>query len=262
MLRSENSQTNTSGAFMIKIGNVVLGSKPEIVLAVGEYSDDQSKAYANGVSILEIRIDQFSQFDTTYVENQLKQYKQLGMPLIATIRAKSDNGGWDRNEQDREKLFLAILDLVDAIDIEIDSTQINSHLAKACKKAKKTLIVSNHHFGETPSNVRLNKVVKKAKALKADIVKLAYFAEEPNDVTRLLEYVHAHQKQGLVGISMGPIGSISRIVAPLFGSLLTYTSEAPSAGQLPLTELVDISRKLYPSFNQELINSRKLMESI
>src|ERR1017187_5176272 len=121
---------------MIKIGNVVLGSKPEIVLAVGEYSDDQTKAYENGVSILEIRIDQFSKFDTNYVKNQLNQHKQLGMPLIATIRPKSENGGWDHNEEDRGKLFLAILDLVDAIDIETDSIKINSHLAKACKKAK------------------------------------------------------------------------------------------------------------------------------
>lgn len=247
---------------MVNIGKIKLGSIPQIALAVGEYSENLTDAYPNGVSILEVRIDLFPRYDWEYVKSQLGSFKTLGMPLIATIRPECEKGKWNQSETSRKELFHKVINLVDAIDIELSSDEINKSVSDYCKDAGKTLIVSNHDFEKTPSNSVLSQQVDKAKKLGADIVKLACESENQDDVTRLLDFVKENREKGLIGISMGSIGSISRIVAPLFGSLITYASMEPNYGQLPLTHLVDISRLLYPSYNQDLIISRERLEMV
>jgi len=240
---------------MIKIGKITLGvpGQMQIALAVGEYTDTLSSFYNNGASILEIRIDQFSNFDPEFVQSQLKQFKKLGMPLIGTIRHASEKGKWNKTESERQKLFHTVTDLVDAIDIELSSDEINKDVSDYCKGKGKILIVSNHNFDKTPNNDKLSKQFNEAKNLGADIVKLACLAKQQDDVTRMLEFVNKNKKHGIIGISMGPIGAISRITAPLFGSLITYTSTDPIYGQLSLNQLVDMRRVLYFSLNQNLI---------
>jgi 3-dehydroquinate dehydratase-1 len=67
-------------------------------------------------------------------------------------------------------------------------------------------------------------------------------------VVRLLQFT-AERKEPLVTLSMGEIGMLSRVAAPLFGSLFTYTfvGEAVAPGQLPFGELVAEMRRYYPS---------------
>jgi 3-dehydroquinate dehydratase I len=247
---------------MIKIGSIELGSKPNIVLAVDEFNYNLTEAYSNGVSILEIRIDQFSNTDLGFVRNQLKKFRSLRLPLMATIRPVSEKGSWEENESKREELFLQIIELVDAIDIELTSHEINRNVATACKEAGKTLIVSNHVFSNTPEISELEAQMSEAKGLGADIFKLACLAKNQEDVVRLLGFVKNNRESGVIGISMGSCGAISRLIATLFGSLLTYTSTNPCYGQLPLQELVYMSRLFYPSFNQDIIISRELMEYV
>jgi len=247
---------------MIKIGKVTLGSIPQIALAVGEYSEDLFESYNNGVSFLEIRIDHFSNFDSGFVVSQLEKFKGLNIPLIATIRTISEKGKWNKSESEREKLFYTVIDLVDAIDIELSSNEINKKVSSYCKQKGKTLIVSNHDFSETANDIILQKQFNDAKDLNADIVKLACLAKNQDDVTRMLEFVNKNKAQGIIGISMGSIGAISRVVAPLFGSLITYTSTDLNYGQLSLAQLVDLSRLLYPPFNQDFIISRQVLEFV
>src|SRR5665213_2056278 len=103
---------------MLKIGNVGLGSIPRVVLAVGDYSENLKQTCESGVSILEVRIDTFSKDNTDFVLAQLSQYKQLGLPLMATLRSKTERGNWAGSEKNRKNLLLKTLDFVDAVDIE------------------------------------------------------------------------------------------------------------------------------------------------
>ncbi len=245
---------------MPNIGSVTLGSIPRVVLAVGEYSDSLKDAYNAGVSILEVRIDLFQKMEVGYIRQQLEQYKKIGLPLMATLRPKSEGGKWEGAETKRKELLLESISFVDAVDIELTATEINSEISKVFKNSEKTLIVSNHSFGETPSNDRLAAHISAAKALGADIVKLACLSEGQEDVARLMTFVEAHRNEGVVGISMGSTGAISRVVAPLFGSLLTYTSLDLNYGQLPLKDLVHFLRVLFPAFNDDFINTRQIIE--
>ena len=245
---------------MPKIGSVTLGSIPRVVLAVGEYSDDLKDAYAAGVSVLEIRIDLFQKLEAGYIRSQLEQFKKANLPLMATLRPEIEGGKWAGSESVRKQLLLECIEYVDAVDIELAANEINAEISAAFKKAGKTLIVSNHSFGETPPNETLKGLLDDAKRLGADIIKLACLSEHTEDVTRLLSFVEANKASGLIGISMGAKGAISRIAAPMFGSLLTYTSRDLNYGQLPLKEMVHMLRVLYPAFNEEFVVSRQVIE--
>lgn len=81
-------------------------------------------------------------------------------------------------------------------------------------------------------------VVREAFEAGADIAKLAVMPHSFEDVLRLLE-VTLHSKYAVCTIAMGDFGRHSRVIAPVYGSVMTYgyvdTSTAP--GQLRVDEL-------------------------
>ena len=79
----------------------------------------------------------------------------------------------------------------------------------------------------------------------ADIIKIAVMARSTADVTRLLRFTE-DCKVPLVTIAMGPLGSVSRVIAPLFGSLFTYgfIHRPVAPGQLSVEKLIE-ERTLY-----------------
>jgi len=86
------------------------------------------------------------------------------------------------------------------------------------------------------------------------VIKLAAWARTPEDVARLFDLTLRNRRSNLVTIAMGTRGSISRLMFPLAGSLLTYTSVSPSDGQLPLKELVQGLRLWYPRYRERVKN--------
>jgi 3-dehydroquinate dehydratase-1 len=233
------------------IGSMSLGGVPRVALAVGDHEAGHAAMLAQGVSLVEARIDWFSSHATSDVLSQLELFKKLGKPILATIRPGFEGGSWTGSEESRLALFLACLPLVDAVDIELAASRIQAELARACRAAGKPLLVSSHDFQGTPPEAQLAAKVTQARALGADIVKLACMARVPEDVTRMLECVKKNRDLGMVGISMGPLGALSRVAGPMFGSLLTYTSREEVHGQLPLDALLRCLRAFYPDFQKE-----------
>jgi 3-dehydroquinate dehydratase-1 len=140
---------------------------------------------------------------------------------------------------------------VDAVDMELQALEIQMDLAKACKAAGKTLLISHHDLAGTPEDAKLAELTERSKSLGADIVKLACLAHSRQDLIRLLNFTDSKRSLGMVGISMGPLGAMSRVAGPLYGSLLTYTSQEQIYGQLPLAELVRCLKAFYPDFAAE-----------
>jgi len=117
---------------------------------------------------------------------------------------------------------------------------------RLAKRRKKKVIISYHNFKETPPDQQLVKLIRKGKAKGGDIIKLAVMSRTEEDVTRLLGLTYQHRDDHIITISMGKKGRISRIVAPLFGSLLTYGYvDSPIApGQLSIGELKKMMNRL------------------
>jgi hypothetical protein len=116
--------------------------------------------------------------------------------------------------------------------------------------ARVPLLLSMHDFERTPAPESLLAAFAHMAALGADIVKLAVMPRSEADVMALLEATsHADRSLAIpvVGISMGELGTPSRVIGHRFGSRITWCSglEASAPGQLPLEllrRLVEQSR--------------------
>ena len=177
-----------------------------------------------------------------------------GRPLLVTLRAVRE-GGVDRGLDDATRAGLlgrlARDGLADIVDFEAGSDpDALAMLREICVLARVPLLLSMHHFERTPSSESLLAAFAHMAALGADIVKLAVMPRSEADVTMLLEATSRADRSlaiPVVGISMGELGTPSRVIGHRFGSRITWCSglEASAPGQLPLEllrRLVEESR--------------------
>jgi len=225
----------------MKIGNLSLGSIPRISAILHDRIPARllKTLRRDGADLVETRVDLYNSTKVEYVLNSLKKTKQISrLPIISTIRRPEDGGEKPIDNKSRLELFRAIIPLVDCVDTEIDSP-ITDEVVRLAKKRKKKVIISYHNFKETPPDHQLVKLIRRGKLKGGDIIKLAVMGRQEDDIFRLLRLTHLYKDENLITISMGKKGRISRIVAPLFGSLLTYGYvDLPIApGQFSIGEL-------------------------
>lgn len=248
---------------MLNLGSLTLNGTPRV--AVGFNDKIQSiaikKGLSKGIDIAEIRIDQFSSYKHEYVLEELKQYK--GIPTIATIRLKSEGGGWCLSEEERLSLFKVVIPHVDAVDIELQATAILHEVIGAAQEADKLAVVSYHNFEETPPVSELTALIDEAKSIGADIVKIAAQVQGKQDVQDLARVTLENAAKNIIIIGMGSEGLVTRFFFPALGSLITfaYVGRPTAPGQLHFDDAFDLLRTLYPSFNQEKFVSLELVEN-
>jgi 3-dehydroquinate dehydratase-1 len=218
---------------------VELGARPRIVVPLLDTEVRTDTARAKELAdIFELRIDLFQRHERSYAAQLCKAARAQKVPLIATVRSAEEGGGVALDDEQRLGLFEAALPHVDALDIEHHAA-IRDRVIEIARAAGKLALVSHHDFQLTPPERDLLAIVDEAKAAGADIVKLATAAESFADVERLFGVLLSQRSKGLVAISLGAYGTVSRVVFPLFGSLLTYgfLHEAVAPGQLSVAEL-------------------------
>lgn len=238
---------------MLKIGNIPLGRGPVIVLTV---TDSESlrlikKARRYGARLIEVRIDRFRKVTDESILARIRSLRKCGMPLIATLRSRKEGGAKSLSEKKRLELYRKILPLVHAMDVELSSKSIVTSLVRLAHGQRKKVILSYHNFHYTPPDSALLKLIQTGKKKGADLVKIAVTPKEKKDVARLLLLTHRMKDKNLISIAMGRNGLPSRTLAPVFGSLLTYSflgrSQAP--GQLPIRRLFE---EMKPFFGNDL----------
>ncbi len=199
------------------------------------------------IDIIEIRIDKFRNLKVPYVIQHVSRIKNLGKPVILTIRSKSEGGVGNVDDKLRYDLFSALVEYCDYIDIELSSAKIIKSVVKLAWQNSIKLIVSYHNFSETPVNSKLEKILKDSKKTGADIVKIAVMPKSNADLKQLLKFSVEHDKDRKIIIAMGKSGKVSRIFFPLAGSVFTYTylgNKDIAPGQIPL-EMMIILKKIF-----------------
>ncbi|WP_406655624.1 type I 3-dehydroquinate dehydratase [Methanolobus sp. ZRKC2] len=226
---------------MVKIGTFDLDKKPAIVSVIDDDPAENAKA-ANwlGADVLELRLDLLNFSDLDETKKTIERIKaNTNLPCIATNRLQSDGGKWEGSEGERIKVLIDILPFVEAVDIELsaDEEQRNK-VIEAAKAIGVTVIVSAHDFNVTPSVEEMEKILSIAHESGADIAKLAVMAQSKQDVLNVLQAT-ADMEKPVCTIAMGEVGKHSRIVAPCYGSLLTYgaIAKAVAPGQIKIHEL-------------------------
>ena len=103
-------------------------------------------------------------------------------------------------------------------------------------------MVSYHDFEETPSLEKLESIYSRIHKSNPGFVKIVTSANSIND--NLIIFDLLKNKQNLIAFCMGPKGEISRILAPKFGSALTYCSiskgKESASGQITLEEMKNL----------------------
>lgn len=235
---------------MITLGTLELGPLPRIAAPL---TDADVHAHADMVrryaDIAELRIDQFARHDPGYAVEVCRAARDLGLPLIATVRALDEGGAVALNDAQRLALFEAVAPLVAAIDIELRATICDAVIDLA-QVNRKLVIVSQHDFAGTPSDADLAALFDAAVLAEADVVKIVTHATSHADTDRLLGFLRGRRERGLIAIAMGPHGVASRVFFPLLGSLITYgfVAAAMAPGQLPLAELHAALQRFSPEF--------------
>ncbi|MEK7171471.1 MAG: type I 3-dehydroquinate dehydratase [Patescibacteria group bacterium] len=197
--------------------------------------------------LFEIWLDRFCGSD--FEANLRKLIKNCKAPVIAVCRGKIERGDFKGSEKERiEILKNAVLAGAKMVDCGIRTDKkLVGDLKKVCRKHGAKLIISKHIWDKTPELPDLLKIFKSAKALGADIVKIATSAKKWSDNVVLFELVSRVSQKGgeIIAVGMGECGRISRIGCPLLGSYLTYVAldekSRTAEGQFTLKEIKALS---------------------
>jgi len=184
------------------------------------------QAAAPLADMLELRLDHIKDADLPLLLTKRTR------PVIVTITPREENGAFTGT--DAERLFL----LEQAISLGAEYIDCNlgwPALPRLLRIRQNTrVIVSSHNYAETPAD--LSAIYREIAATGADVVKLATHANRISDNLRMLELIK-NADRDCIGICMGEKGEVSRILAPMYGSLLTFasldTGKESAPGQIP-----------------------------
>lgn len=178
-----------------------------------------------GADLLEFRIDRLENPNSKIVREIIKE---INFPIIATNRISSEGGSFKGSEKERVNLLLSCADLVEYVDIELQS---NDNFIKSIKDTGVKTIVSYHDFEKTPNLDEIFYIVKKEKEL-GDIAKVAFMPKNLDDTLKVLAIL-SHCKN-TIAISMSELGSYTRIMASKFNSPITFAAgtDVTAPGQI------------------------------
>lgn len=164
-----------------------------------------------GADLVEMRLD--------YIGRHIDLRRLLDeqhAPVVITCRRREDGGRWDKTEEERLMMLRsAIATGVDFVDLEEDVAD------KIPRYGATKRIVSLHNFEETPDN--LEEVHARLANLDADVVKIATMANSFGDCIRMLRLVKSSSVP-TIGICMGDLGVVTRILGLSYGAPFTYTA--------------------------------------
>src|SRR5438477_357042 len=165
-------------------------------------------------------------------------------PIILTCRPVSQGGAWD-DEDPRRRLTLleAVKRGFDYVDIELRSGFVDVMV----EMVEEGLVVSHHDVQGTPED--LDSLYREMSDLGADVAKIVVTPRSIADVGRLLEFAARVRDNGgppLIALALGPLGTLTRILAGRYGAPFTYASAAAgaesAAGQVPAALMGDLYR--------------------
>lgn len=210
--------------------------------------------------VIEWRVDAFDAYrDCNVVRQVLQRLKPLVKGreklFLYTFRSKlqggmgETEGGLLKDLQD----LAAESGCVDILDLEFFEEKSPLFAIRRLQDAGVRVITSHHDFEETPEPGVMKMLLERMCAGGADIVKLAVTPKNHQDVLNLLAVTAAFHEENpgtpVVTMSMGKLGSISRLCGEAFGSCMSFGAyrKASAPGQYEMEDLVAILDRIHES---------------
>jgi 3-dehydroquinate dehydratase-1 len=221
----------------------LVGRTRERVLA------EAASVVAKKPDVIEWRVDFFDGIgDTAAVLDTGRALRAAAgdTPIIFTRRSIKEGGEPIAiGDEDVVRLYDAVgaSGLVDFLDFEMnnDAGQVKS-VRESARRHGTRVILSYHNFGYTPGLDFLVQRFLEAERLGGDVAKVAVMPRDRADVLTLFAATSQAQAKAripLISMSMGPLGSVTRMIGGVFGSALSFAvGEGSSApGQIPIADL-------------------------
>jgi 3-dehydroquinate dehydratase type I len=187
--------------------------------------------------LFELRLDCLARI----VDQLEHKLPTLRAPIIITARHPKESGANGLSLRQRRDLLTRFLPHADYVDVELRSALGLRSLLKEAEQKNVLRIISFHNFKSTPPARMLAAKARAAKALGANIFKVATRTDTPVQLARLLDFI-ANKDVGLPlsAMGIGKLGPISRVLLARAGSALVYASITAATdieGQLSLQQL-------------------------
>ena len=244
----------------LNIGELPVKTIVPITAKTKEQAIAQAKVIAanKDADIAEFRIDllEFAS-DSKQVIALGQELNQIlkDKPLLTTIRTANEGGKLQVTDQDYEKIYSEYLKkpFMQLLDIEMfrDPAAV-AKLTKLAHQKKVLVVMSNHDFDKTPSEQEIVSRLLKQDQMGADILKIAVMPKSKQDVFTLMNAtlkVSEQSKKPLLTMSMGRLGTISRIATANMGGSLSFgmIGEASAPGQIDVTQLKQFLKTVQPT---------------
>ncbi|MBR6673700.1 MAG: type I 3-dehydroquinate dehydratase [Mailhella sp.] len=171
----------------------------------------------------------------------------IPVALIATFRTVEEGGSCPISDEGYVQLIKALCDSknVDLIDIEaFHKSGRAAELIKYAHSCHIPAIASFHDYEATPEK---DEIVRRLRVMQdelgADILKASVMPQSRADVLTLLaateEMTSKYADRPVITVSMGPLGTISRVSGQTFGSAATFAhagNKVSAPGQLSVED--------------------------
>jgi len=206
--------------------------------------------------VVEIRLDVWGSFFREDMLEKMGRFQsKIGIPMLVTFRGGHPYPKW------WQPYHWRALAHATAVDFEWNPKYPWKEIVKQVRQLGLALIISHHDYEGTPSEPKLNAIIKAAYGKGADLVKIATKVKSESDIRTLLDLsaAYADKKKLITVMGMGAWGGASRVSAPLFGSRLVYgfMGTPTAVGQWPYRDLQDRMRLLYPRYEEQFIERQK-----
>ena len=237
-----NGKPLAGGALPVIITPLV-GATREAIL------DEVAAIVPKAPDLLEWRIDFFAAIgDVDAVIATALAIRQAagGIPVLLTRRNVTEGGvPIAIAEAQVVAMYVAACQArcVELIDYELSNAPVDLKTLRDVSAANGvTMIMSYHNFQQTPDAATLDSKFAAAEKLGADVAKVAVMPQTEQDVLALLAATDRARQTiaiPLISMSMGGVGSLSRIMGWVYGSAATFavgkSSSAP--GQIAIEDL-------------------------
>ena len=215
-------------------------SRPHVIGSVlPEHAEHALAALARApaaCALVELRADRLRPADIAGV------VRRSGRPLVVTVRRVDDGGRFEGSEEERSAALEAAL-AAGAAFVDLEWNRPAAALRER-ELARGRTILSDHG---TPCTLDvLRERVREMAALGPAALKVAAAPRDVDELLALRDVLAEHAREAaappLAAFGLGRAGSLSRLLAPCWGSWATYGALEPGAatgpGQLPAAEMV------------------------
>lgn len=202
------------------------------------------------LDIVELRIDYLNDVDdVASVRLALAAVREAlprDIPLLFTFRTLGEGGQRELDHVGYEALLAVAIDsgAVDAVDVEMfTKADTLARIVAHAHERNVVVIMSSHDFEATPSRDEIVARLRRQQDLGADVVKIAVMPSDARDVVTLIDatedFTSNYATRPAITMSMGPLGTVTRVGGGVFGSCLTFgaVGAVSAPGQVEAGEL-------------------------